>query len=49
MEVKEVLQKCTVDGMVVKLPEGQLDRKLYEQVAKALQGIGNHLEPVLPH
>lgn len=40
MEVKEVLQKCTVDGMVVKLPEGQLDRKLYEQVAKALQGIG---------
>ena len=40
MEVKEVLQKCTVDGVVVKLPEGQLDRKLYEQVAKALQGIG---------
>ena len=40
MEVKEVLQKCTVEGMVVKLPDSQLDRKLYEQVAKALQGIG---------
>lgn len=38
--VKEVLQKCTVDGKTVKLPEGQLDRKLYQQVAKALEGIG---------
>lgn len=35
-----ILNNCTVEGNVVKLPEGQLDRKDYEAVAKALQGIG---------
>ena len=41
METKEqVLQNCTVEGNVVKLPAGQLDRKLYQEVAKALQLIG---------
>jgi hypothetical protein len=37
---EEVLQNCTVEGTVVKLPEGQLDRKLYQEVAKALELIG---------
>ncbi len=40
MTKEEVLQKCTVEGTVVKLPEGQLDRKLYLEVAKALNLIG---------
>ncbi len=38
--VHKILKQCTVEGMVVKLPEGKLDRKLYEQVAKSLQLIG---------
>ena len=37
---EEVLQNCTVEGMVVKLPSGQLDRKLYQEVAKSLELIG---------
>jgi len=37
---KEVLQNCTVEGMVVKLPAGQLDRNLYMDVAKSLTLIG---------
>jgi hypothetical protein len=37
---QEVLQACTVDGTTVYLPEVQLDRKLYQQVAKALGLIG---------
>lgn len=37
---EEVLQKCTVDGLVVKLPDFQLERKLYQDVAKALELIG---------
>ncbi len=36
----EVLKQCTVEGMIVKLPPVQLDRKVYNDVAKALQGIG---------
>lgn len=36
----EILQQCTIHGNVVKLPPGTLDRKLYQDVAKALQGIG---------
>lgn len=42
METKqEVLQKCWIDGNVVRLPLGeQLDRKLYVEVAKALELIG---------
>lgn len=37
---QEVLQQCTIDGLVVKLPVIQLDRKLYQEVAKALELIG---------
>lgn len=37
---EEVLKNCRVDGLVVKLPEGQLDRKLYQEVAKSLELIG---------
>lgn len=40
MTTQEVLQQCTVEGNVVKLPAQQLDRKLYQDVAKALQLIG---------
>lgn len=40
MEAKEVLQQCTVDGNVVKLPDIQLDRKDYLEVKKALELIG---------
>jgi hypothetical protein len=36
----EVLQNCIVEGLVVKLPSVQLDRKLYQEVAKALELIG---------
>lgn len=39
-EVLAVLKKCTVNGFVVTLPAGQLDRKLYQEVAKHLQHIG---------
>lgn len=37
---QKILQKCTIEGNVVKLPEGQLDRKLYEEVKNALELIG---------
>jgi SAM-dependent methyltransferase len=40
MTKNEVLQKCTIDGLIVKLPNVQLDRKLYMEVAKALELIG---------
>lgn len=40
MTKEEVLQNCTIEGNIVKLPEGQLDRKLYQEVAKALELIG---------
>lgn len=37
---EEVLQKCTVEGTVVKLPAEQLERKVYQEVQKALELIG---------
>ena len=40
MDKQSVLQKCTVSGNVVMLPLGQLDRKLYMEVANALELIG---------
>jgi len=41
METKqEVLQACTVNGNVVKLPPRKLDRTLYLAVADAIQDIG---------
>lgn len=36
----EVLNACTVEGMTVKLPPVQLERKLYQDVAKSLELIG---------
>lgn len=36
----QVLQACTVEGNIVKLPGAQLDRKLYLEVAKSLELIG---------
>jgi hypothetical protein len=40
MTTQEVLQQCTVEGNVVKLPFIQLERKLYQDVAKSLELIG---------
>ena len=40
MTKEDVLKGCTVEGFVVKLPEGQLERKLYTEVKNALDGIG---------
>lgn len=37
---EEVLQNCLVEGNVVKLPNINLDRKLYLEVAKSLELIG---------
>lgn len=37
---EEVLKNCTVEGTVIKLPNTQLDRKLYQEVAKSLELIG---------
>lgn len=39
-EAQAVLKQCTVHGNIVKLPDGQLDRKLYAEVKKALELIG---------
>lgn len=39
-EAQEVLKQCTVNGNIVKLPDGQLDRKLYAEVKHALELIG---------
>lgn len=38
--VEEVLEGCAVDGLVVRLPDVQLERKLYEGVKQRLEGIG---------
>ena len=40
MTKEDVLKQCTVEGNVVKLPQGQLDKKLYGEVKKALEKIG---------
>ena len=40
MNAVEVLQGCTIEGNVVKLPPEQLDRKLYMEVASKLNLIG---------
>lgn len=37
---QDVLQDCTIDGNIVRLPAGQLDRKLYQDVAKSIELIG---------
>lgn len=40
MTKDEVLEQCTIEGNVVKLPDTQLERKLYMEVKKSLEGIG---------
>ena len=40
MTEREVLQNCSIDGNIVRLPKVNLDRKLYLEVAKALNLIG---------
>lgn len=40
MTKNEVLQQCTVEGNVVRLPDVKLDRNTYLEVAKALELIG---------
>lgn len=37
---EEVLKNCTIENNVVKLPNVQLERKLYQDVAKSLEMIG---------
>jgi phospholipid N-methyltransferase len=37
---EEVLQACLINGQVVTLPPVQLERKLYQEVAKAIELIG---------
>lgn len=36
----DVLKSCSISGNVVKLPDTQLERKLYQEVAKAIELIG---------
>ena len=40
MEIEEILKQCTIDDKVVRLPDIQLDRKTYCDVAKRLELIG---------
>ena len=40
MDKLEVLNNCTIDGNIIKLPSIQLDRKLYEEVANSINLIG---------
>lgn len=40
MTKEEILKDCTVEGNIIKLPNIQLERKLYQEVAKALELIG---------
>tara|TARA_R110000772_G_C13310310_1_gene440339 strand:- start:14199 stop:14942 length:744 start_codon:yes stop_codon:yes gene_type:complete len=40
MNAQNVLQNCTVNGNIVSLPTGKLDRKIYMEVAKSLNLIG---------
>jgi precorrin-6B methylase 2 len=39
-EVRGILASCTLDGNMVRLPEGRLDRKLYEGVNEVLVALG---------
>lgn len=39
-EVETILRRSTIEGNVLKLPPGQLERSLYEQVNKALVAAG---------
>ena len=39
-EVAEILQSSTIEGPLLKLPEGKLDRDLYVKVANVLKALG---------
>ncbi|HXS55773.1 MAG TPA: PRTRC system protein E [Hanamia sp.] len=38
--IQDILKNCTIEGMVVKLPTGQLDRAVYLETKKKLELIG---------
>lgn len=40
MDKETCLQSCVVEGLIIKLPDYQLDRKVYQEVAKSLEMIG---------
>jgi len=40
MDKETCLQSCIVEGLIIKLPDYQLDRKVYQEVAKSLELIG---------
>jgi hypothetical protein len=40
MTTQEILAHCTIEGMVVKMPNIQLDRKAFADVKKALSNVG---------
>lgn len=40
MNTQDIINQCYIQDGVVKLPEGQLERKLYTEVAARLEGIG---------
>lgn len=40
MTKQDILSQCTINGLVVILPDTQLDRKVYQEVAKSLELIG---------
>lgn len=40
MDKETCLQSCTVEGLIIKLPDYQLERKVYQEVAKSLELIG---------
>lgn len=42
LEVLSILSACTFDGAICRLPDMQLDRKLYLAVNKVLEGLGGH-------
>ena len=39
-EITDILKRSTVEGNILKLPEGQLERKVYMEVAKAIKNAG---------
>lgn len=48
-EVKDVLSRATVNGNVVVLPPGQLERGLYAEVDKALRNAGGKWKTRVGH
>ena len=40
MEVIDILKQCTIDGLTIRLPDHQLERNIYSEVAKKLELIG---------